>query len=82
MFPSGSSAFNNFNLIMDISILFKMAAIGLIVTVITQILKKTDRDDIAMLVGIVGMVIALGIVVGLVGDPFDKIGEIFGLNLI
>ena len=67
---------------MDISILFKMAAIGLIVTVITQILKKTDRDDIAMLVGIVGMVIALGIVVGLVGDLFDKIGEIFGLNLI
>ena len=65
---------------MDISILFKMAAIGLVVTVISQILKKTDRDDIAMLVGIVGMVIGLGIVVGLVGNLFNEISEIFGLN--
>lgn len=35
---------------MDISILFKIAAIGIIVTVICQILKKSDRDDIATVV--------------------------------
>ena len=64
---------------MDISILFKIAAVGIIVTVICQILKKSDRDDIATLVGIVGLVIVLGIVVGMVGDLFTKIGEIFGL---
>ena len=64
---------------MDISILFKIAAIGIIVTVICQILKKSDRDDIATLVGIVGLIIVLGIVVGMVGDLFTKIGEIFGL---
>jgi stage III sporulation protein AC len=64
---------------MDISILFKIAAIGIIVTVICQILKKSDRDDIATLVGIVGLVIVLGIVVGMVGDLFTQIGEIFGL---
>lgn len=65
---------------MDISILFKIAAIGIIVTVICQILKKSDRDDIATLVSIVGLVIVLGVVVGMVGDLFGKIGEIFGLN--
>ena len=64
---------------MDISILFKIAAIGIIVTVICQILKKSDRDDIATLVGIVGLVIVLGIVVAMVGDLFTQIGEIFGL---
>ena len=64
---------------MDISILFKIAAIGIIVTVICQILKKSDRDDIATLVGIVGLIIVLGIVVGMVGDLFTQIGEIFGL---
>lgn len=37
---------------MDISILFKIAAIGILITVITQILKKSDRDDIATLVGL------------------------------
>ena len=64
---------------MDISILFKMAAIGIIITVICQILKKSDRDDIATLVSIVGLVIVLGVVVGMVGDLFENIGEIFQL---
>ena len=64
---------------MDISILFKMAAVGLLITVICQILKKSDRDDIAMLVSIVGLVIALGMVVSMVGDLFQNISLIFGL---
>ena len=65
---------------MDVSILFKIAAIGIIVTVICQILKKSDRDDIATLVSIVGLIFVLGVVVGMVGDLFGEIGEIFGLN--
>ncbi len=65
---------------MDVTILFKMAAIGIIVTVICQILKKSDRDDIATLVSIVGLVIVLAVVVGMVGDLFTQIREIFGLN--
>ena len=65
---------------MDISILFKMAAIGIVITVICQILKKSDRDDIATLVSIVGLVIVLGVVVGMVGDLFETIGDIFQLS--
>jgi len=65
---------------MDITILFKMAAIGIIITVICQILKKSDRDDIATLVSIVGLVIVLAVVVGMVGDLFQQIQEIFGLT--
>ena len=65
---------------MDISILFKIAAIGLIVTVICQILKKSDRDDIATLVSIVGLVIVLAVVVGMVGDLFAQIKSIFELT--
>ncbi len=60
--------------------MFKMAAVGLLITVICQILKKSDRDDIAMLVSIVGLVIVLGIVVAMVGDLFQNIGNIFGLS--
>lgn len=65
---------------MNISVLFKIAAIGIIVTVICQILKKSDRDDIATLVGIVGLIIVLGVVVGMVGDLFTQIKTIFGLE--
>lgn len=65
---------------MDIGILFKIAGIGIIITVICQILKKSDRDDIATLVSIVGLVIVLAVVVGIVGDLFDEIQTIFGLT--
>lgn len=65
---------------MDISILFKMAAIGIIITVICQILKKSDRDDIATLVSIVGLIIVLAVVVGMVGDLFEQIKSIFELT--
>lgn len=65
---------------MDISVLFRMAAIGIIITVICQILKKSDRDDIATLVSIVGLVIVLAVVVGMIGDLFDEIKAIFGLS--
>ncbi len=65
---------------MDISILFKIAAIGIIITVICQILKKSDRDDIATLVSIVGLVIVLTVVVGMVGDLFSQIKSIFELT--
>ncbi len=64
---------------MDVTILFKMAAIGIIITVICQILKKSDRDDIATLVSIVGLIIVLAVVVGMVGDLFAQIKDIFGL---
>ena len=65
---------------MDITVLFKIAAIGIIITVICQILKKSDRDDIATLVSIVGLVIVLAVVVGMVGELFAQIQTIFGLR--
>ena len=65
---------------MDISVLFKIAAIGIIIMVICQILKKSDRDDIATLVSIVGFVIILAVVVGMIGDLFEEIKQIFDLS--
>ncbi len=64
---------------MDISIIFKLAAIGIIITVVCQILKKSDRDDVATVVSIVGLVIALTVAVTMIGDLFDTIQNIFGV---
>ena len=63
---------------MDISILFKIAAIGIIV--ICQILKKSDRDDIATVVSIVGLILVLTVVISMVGDLFGQIKQIFDLT--
>lgn len=64
---------------MDISIIFKLAAIGIIITVVCQILKKSDRDDVATVVSIVGLVIALTVAVTMIGDLFEVVREIFGV---
>ncbi len=61
----------------DIGIIFKIGAIGLLLTVVIQVLKKSDRDDIAMLVSIVGTVIALSLVINVVNDLFQSIKDIF-----
>ena len=64
---------------MDISIIFKLAAIGIIITIVCQILKKSDRDDVATVVSIVGPVIALTVAVTMIGDLFKTVQEIFGV---
>ena len=63
----------------DISIIFKLAAIGIIITVVCQVLKKSDRDDVATVVSIVGLVIALTVAVTMIGDLFEVVREIFGV---
>lgn len=64
---------------MDISIIYKIAALGIIITVVCQILKKSDRDDIAMFVSIIGVILVLTVVVGMVGDLFQEIKDVFEL---
>lgn len=64
---------------MSVDIIFRIAAIGILITVICQILKKSDRDDIATLVGIAGLVIVLSIVISLIAELFESIKDIFTL---
>lgn len=62
-----------------VDVIFKIAAIGIIVTVVCQILKKSDRDDIATLVSLAGLVIVLTLVISMISDLFSSIKDIFGV---
>ena len=62
---------------MDISIIFKLAAIGIIVTIICQILKKSDRDDMAMVVSLIVLIIGLSVVISMISDFFSQIKQLF-----
>lgn len=64
---------------MDVDIIFKIATIGILITVICQILKKSDRDDVAMLVAIAGLIITLSMVISMVADFFESVKSIFNL---
>ena len=63
----------------SVDIIFKIAAIGILITVICQVLKKSDRDDIATLVSLEGLIIVLTLVISMISDLFIKIKELFGL---
>ena len=64
---------------MGVEIIYKIAAIGVLITVICQILKKSDRDDVAMLVAVAGLIIVLTMVAGMVSEFFETIKSLFDL---
>lgn len=64
---------------MDISLIMKVAGVGMIVTVACQILNKAGRDEQATLVSITGIVIVLIMLVGQIGTLFDTLREVFGI---
>ena len=63
----------------SIDIIFKIAAIGLLIAIICQVLKKSDRDDIATLVSIAGLIIVLTMIISMVSELFETIKNIFYL---
>ena len=64
---------------MDISIIFKIAVVGIIVTIICQVLKKSDRDDIATVVSLVGLIIVLTVVISMVAALFTQNRQLFDI---
>ena len=63
----------------SIDLVFKIAAIGILLAVLYQLLVRSGREDIAMMVSIAGLVIVLLMVVNLVSDLFSSVKSIFGL---
>lgn len=64
---------------MDVSIIFKIAAVGLITAIVNQLLKKSDKDEIATLVTLAGLVIVLIMIVNMIGQLFDTLKTVFGM---
>ncbi|MBQ7125020.1 MAG: stage III sporulation protein AC [Clostridia bacterium] len=64
---------------MDISLILKAAGIGLIVSVVCQILSKSGREEQAMLVSVAGVIIVILMLVKEIGTLIDTIRRIFGL---
>lgn len=63
----------------SIDMVFKVAAIGIIVAVLNQVLSRTGRDDMATMTSLVGLVIVLLMVVDLVSILFSSVKSVFGL---
>ncbi len=62
---------------MDVEIIFKIAAIGILTAIMGQILKQTGREDISTIATLAGLVIVLVMVLNLIGDLFVTLKTIF-----
>ncbi len=64
---------------MDIQIVFKIAAVGILVAVVGQVLSRAGRDDMAMLTTLAGLIVVLFWVIQYVSDLFETIRTLFEL---
>lgn len=63
---------------MGVEIVFKIAAIGILTSVVNQVLKQIGKDEIATIATLSGVVISLLLVLSLIGNLFDTIKTMFG----
>ena len=70
---------DNIDMTVSIDIVFKIAAIGILIAVLNQLLSRAGKDDIALMTSIAGLVIVLLMVVDLISNLCDSVKSIVGL---
>jgi len=63
---------------MDVDLIFRIAAVGILVAVLNMLLSRSGRDDQALMTSIAGLLVVLVIIVQEISDLFELIRELFG----
>ena len=63
---------------MDVELIFKIAAIGIIVAVLCQVLLRSGREEQAMLTTLAGLIVVLTLIVTQISALFNTIKQLFG----
>ncbi len=64
---------------MEVDLIFKIAAIGIVVAVLNQVLSRAGRDEQAMMTTLAALVVVLMMVVREIADLFDLVKTLFQL---
>jgi stage III sporulation protein AC len=64
---------------MEVDLIFKIAAIGILVSVLNQVLTRSGRDEMATMTTLVALVVVLMIVVKEISGLFDLVKNLFDL---
>lgn len=64
---------------MDVDLIFKIAAIGILVSVLNQVLSRSGRDEQATMTTLAGLVVVLMMVVRQISGLFELVKNLFGL---
>ncbi len=64
---------------MDVEMLFKIAGVGIVAAVVTQLLKQSGRDEMATIAAIAGLIIGLMMMLDMVEELFSSVRAVFNL---
>ena len=64
---------------MTVNVIFKIAAVGILISVLNQILKHSGRDDQAFLTSLAGLLLVLFWVIPYINELFVSVKELFSL---
>ena len=64
---------------MNVDLLFKIAAVGILVAVLYQVLCKAGREEQAMMTTLAGLIVVLVVIVQEIGSLFETVKTVFGL---
>ena len=64
---------------MNVDLIFRIAAVGILVSVLNQVLTRSGRDEMATMTTLVALVVVLMIVVQQINDLFNLVKDLFGL---
>ncbi|MGL5972938.1 MAG: stage III sporulation protein AC [Oscillospiraceae bacterium] len=64
---------------MDVDMIFKIAAIGIIVSVLNQLLIRSGREEQAMMTTLAGLIVVLMMIIYEINILFDTVKNLFGL---
>ncbi len=64
---------------MEVNIIFKIAAVGILVSVLSQVLKHSGREEQAFLVSLAGLLVVLFWIVPYIYELFESIEKLFSI---
>ena len=64
---------------MDVDLIFKIAAIGIIVSILNQVLIRSGREEQAMMTTLAGLIVVLMMIIYQINDLFNAVKSVFGL---
>ena len=64
---------------MGIDIILKIAGIGILTAIVSMILKKSDRDDVATFATLAGLIVVMVLVIDMISGLFDTIKSLLSL---
>lgn len=64
---------------MNIDVIFQIAAVGILVSVLNQVLTRSGREEMAMMTTLAGLIIVLLMVIDMISGLFSQVKAVFGL---